>query len=102
LDLEEKRIWVIGLASIDRDRCLAWAEETPCIVCEEMCPLPEKAIVLDEVEIMDSMGHPVLLQQPSVLPDVCIGCGICEYKCPVQGEAAIRIFVESSEFGVYT
>ena len=21
----------------------------------------------------------------------CTGCGICEYKCPVEGEAAIRV-----------
>ena len=28
-----------------------------------------------------------------VLRERCIGCGICEYKCPVNGEAAIRVFV---------
>jgi NAD-dependent dihydropyrimidine dehydrogenase PreA subunit len=27
------------------------------------------------------------------LRERCIGCGICEYKCPVNGEAAIRVFV---------
>ena len=27
----------------------------------------------------------------------CIGCGICEYKCPVNGEAAIRIYVPGTE-----
>jgi ferredoxin len=96
LELEQKRLQVIGQASIDRNRCLAWAEDTPCIVCEEMCPLPEKAIVLDEVEVVNASGTPILLQQPSVLPDLCIGCGICEFKCPVQGEAAIRVFVEGT------
>ena len=54
LSLEEKRVQVMGKASVDRNRCLAWAEDTPCIVCEEMCPLPEKAIVLEEAEIWDS------------------------------------------------
>jgi polyferredoxin len=93
LSLEEKRVQVIGKASIDQDRCLAWAEDTPCIVCEEMCPLPEKAIVLEEAEVQGIDGYPILLQRPEVIPDRCIGCGICEYKCPVQGEAAIRIFV---------
>jgi Pyruvate/2-oxoacid:ferredoxin oxidoreductase delta subunit len=67
-----------------------------------MCPLPEKAIVLEEVEVVDGNGNLVFLQRPSVLPDVCIGCGICEYKCPVQGEAAIRVFVEGGDVGVYT
>jgi MauM/NapG family ferredoxin protein len=101
LSLEEKRIQVIGQATIDRNRCLAWAEDTPCIVCEEMCPLPEKAIVLEEVEVLDGRGQSVLLQQPKVLPDLCIGCGICEYKCPVQGEAAIRVYVEGADLGLY-
>ncbi|OGO15149.1 MAG: hypothetical protein A2Z14_18200, partial [Chloroflexi bacterium RBG_16_48_8] len=32
LSLEQKRVQVIGKASIDRNRCLAWAEDTPCIV----------------------------------------------------------------------
>ncbi|HHQ47476.1 MAG TPA: 4Fe-4S binding protein, partial [Acidobacteria bacterium] len=29
---------VIGTAFVDRGRCLPWAMDTPCIVCEEMCP----------------------------------------------------------------
>jgi NAD-dependent dihydropyrimidine dehydrogenase PreA subunit len=24
--------------------------------------------------------------------DLCIGCGICEYRCPVASEAAIRVY----------
>jgi ferredoxin len=26
-----------------------------------------------------------------VIHDLCIGCGMCEYKCPAIGEAAIRV-----------
>jgi NAD-dependent dihydropyrimidine dehydrogenase PreA subunit len=29
---------------------------------------------------------------PVVDRTLCIGCGICEYKCPVNGEAAIRVY----------
>ncbi len=85
LQLEMKRQSVIGLAILDRERCLAWAEDTPCIVCEEMCPLPEKAI---EFENPDDQG----VLKPVVLDHCCIGCGICEFKCPVEDEAAIRVF----------
>ncbi|HSJ57537.1 MAG TPA: 4Fe-4S binding protein, partial [Anaerolineae bacterium] len=44
LTLAEKQAMPIGLARIDRDRCLPWAYNTPCIVCEEACPIADKAI----------------------------------------------------------
>jgi ferredoxin len=39
LALEEKRKQVLGKAEINRDHCLPWHDNIPCIVCEEMCPL---------------------------------------------------------------
>ncbi len=39
------------------------------------------------------MASQVTVKLPHVVRERCIGCGICEYKCPVNGEAAIRIFV---------
>ncbi len=39
----------IGTAFIDRGRCLPWAMERPCIVCQENCPVSPKAIVTREV-----------------------------------------------------
>jgi len=93
LSLEQKRVQVIGQARIDHDRCLAWAQEEACIVCEEMCPLPEKAIVLEEVEVHPVAGDSFTVLRPKVLVERCIGCGICEYKCPVDGDAAIRVYI---------
>ncbi|MFZ0531599.1 MAG: 4Fe-4S binding protein [Anaerolineales bacterium] len=92
LGLEEKRQAVIGKASIDRDRCLPWASGVPCIVCEEMCPTPQKSIRLEEAQVVDSNGLTSTVQRPSVLRDVCIGCGICEHNCPLEGNAAIRVY----------
>jgi polyferredoxin len=37
----------------------------------------------------------ILLQQPYVDPERCIGCGICQHECPVQGKRAIRITAEN-------
>jgi polyferredoxin len=91
LALEEKRQVVIGTAEVNRDRCLPWAQATPCIVCEEMCPLPEKAIDLEEAPVTDAAGQPLTVQRPHVVAERCIGCGICEFKCPVVGTAAIRV-----------
>jgi polyferredoxin len=92
LPLEEKRQQIVGKASVNRDRCLPWASNTPCIVCEEMCPTPEKAIHLESVSVMNEAGETIELQRPYVLREVCIGCGICENHCPLEGEAGIRVY----------
>lgn len=91
LDLATKRETVIGLAAVDRGRCLPWAYNTPCIVCEEMCPRPEKAIQLEVVEVVNAAGETIVLQRPVVVRERCIGCGICENQCPVAAESAIRV-----------
>ncbi len=93
LSLEEKRQTVIGLAYVDRSRCIPWVDGRNCIVCEEMCPLPEKAILLEDAEMRDLVtGEMVVVRRPVVIHERCIGCGICENRCPVKGEAAIRVF----------
>ncbi|MBI2939620.1 MAG: 4Fe-4S binding protein [Chloroflexi bacterium] len=91
LSLEEKRQAVIGVAAIDRSRCIPWNEARDCIVCEEMCPLPAKAILLEDQTGTDALGNRVRVRLPRVVPERCIGCGICEHKCPLGGEAAIRV-----------
>ena len=92
LTLEQKRQAVIGTAIVNRNRCLPWASATPCIVCEEMCPTPEKSIRLEEVSVTNTAGEIVPLQRPYVLRELCIGCGICENHCPVEGDAAIQVY----------
>jgi len=39
----------MGTAFFDRNRCLPWAMDKPCIVCEENCPVSPKAIYTQEV-----------------------------------------------------
>jgi ferredoxin len=38
----------LGTAFVDRGRCLPWAMDTPCVVCQETCPVSPKAIYLRE------------------------------------------------------
>jgi MauM/NapG family ferredoxin protein len=98
LSLEQKRKQVIGIAVIDQNRCLPWADGISCIVCEEMCPLPDKAITLEIKEVVSPDGSISKLQLPRVHRKKCIGCGICENKCPVDGKAAIQVF-QRNHFG---
>jgi polyferredoxin/ferredoxin len=91
LPLEEKRKVRIGLATIDTARCLPYAFQTTCIVCEEHCPLPRKAIWFEEKQVVTRSGELRTVKQPHVAIDLCTGCGICETKCVVQDQPAIRV-----------
>jgi len=82
LSLIEKQHAKIGTAVIIRDRCLPWSQDRRCLICDEQCPY--NAIVFQH----DSQ-HKVGL--PLVNADRCNGCGQCEDKCPVLGEAAIIV-----------
>lgn len=39
----------LGTAFLDHGRCLPWAMDKPCIVCQENCPVSPKAIFVREV-----------------------------------------------------
>ena len=53
--------------------------------------MPDKAIQLEEVVVTDDVGIEIMLQQPYVLRDLCIGCGICEFHCPMEAQAAVQV-----------
>lgn len=91
LAVAEKRQVRIGCAWFDKNRCLPYAQGIPCLVCEEHCPTPDKAIRFRQAEVVDALGNKVSVQQPYVVEERCIGCGICERKCPLAGEAAVRV-----------
>ncbi len=81
----------IGTAFLDRGRCLPWAMATPCIVCEEWCPTSPKAIYLKEEKVSNREGKEVIVKRPYIDPELCTGCGACEYACPIVDKLAIYI-----------
>lgn len=58
----------MGLAVLDRDRCLSW-QGTVCRACWHACPFPNEAIKLD------------WRARPTVDAEACIGCGKCDHAC---------------------
>jgi MauM/NapG family ferredoxin protein len=91
LTLEEKQQAKIGVAYVDKNRCIPWDINSNCTVCEEHCPVSDKAIKLDGRVRTDENGESFELNRPYVIPELCTGCGICERVCPVPGLAAIRV-----------
>ncbi len=73
----------IGLAVIDRTRCQPWAGGERCVICLDACPSEYSAIELKRTGTGEF--------RPYVKEHLCTGCGICEYKCPMVGESAIRV-----------
>jgi polyferredoxin len=89
---ERKRREVIGKAVFDKNHCIPFAKRTDCIVCEEHCPIPQKAIRSEVVTERDFGGRSVTVKKPYVVEELCNGCGICENVCPLEGKAGIEVF----------
>jgi ferredoxin len=78
ISLPEDKI-KIGTARLDTAKCVAWKDNTKCLICNEVCP----------VQAIKGAGR----LRPYVVEDTCVGCGACQYNCPVK-EGAIVVFPE--------
>ena len=65
----------LGLAVLDTGRCLPY-HGVACDRCGSLCPVKGAILVVDG--------------KPSVVDDVCTGCGVCEHVCPTD-PASIRV-----------
>lgn len=81
LGKESKQTAQLGITQFLRELCIVYKDKTACGACAELCPT--KAV------------HMVPYEQGLTIPQVdatlCIGCGACEYACPVRPERAIYV-----------
>jgi len=83
LTRKEKKSTVIGTAFVQKSWCIAYAFERSCTLCHDICPV--NAIRMPRKYSYQGV------RKPFVEVDKCIGCGACEYICPVEGPKGIRV-----------
>jgi ferredoxin len=87
----------LGTAFFDRGRCLPWAMDKPCIVCEENCPVSPKAIYTQEwfntirdgiLTVKKASGNTIETVENN-LPLDKLADG--DYYCAIEGDARRKI-----------
>lgn len=94
----------ISTAFVDRGRCLPWAMNTPCIVCQENCPVSPKAIytrdvydpvrLFTEVRVSEATEDRIVLTG-AALPEGRFATG--DYFCRIPGQAPKRIVHQTAD-----
>jgi len=99
----------IGTAFIERGRCLPWAMDKPCIVCQENCPVSPKAIFTREhfaplriphsLRIREAAPAGIVLQEASLIPGQ-FETG--DFYCAVEGaeDSRLRRILKNSGDGI--
>jgi ferredoxin len=80
---ELSSVMKIGTATLDTNMCIPYAKKQPCLACWEICP------VVGAITIHGGQGKGKggSTRKPEFNPDVCVGCGACEYACPTSPKA---------------
>jgi prolyl oligopeptidase PreP (S9A serine peptidase family) len=80
-----------GLGTMDVAAASTCAAGFNCTVCAHQCPVPGGAIRLRKVATWSLDGRPATANQSGTDPDICNGCGVCEYVCPPLDDARIAL-----------
>ncbi len=86
LPIEEKKVARMGLAVVNETTCLPFAGSQECDLCVQECDAAGyHAIEFSQVGMdLDDQGQPIDgtgFLAPIVLPDRCVGCGLCQTRC---------------------
>lgn len=86
LSMDQKHMTQIGRVNFVHDICVVVTDNNNCGACAEHCPTQAVTMVPYEA------GGGLTI--PHINPDICVGCGGCEFICPVRPHRAI--FVEGN------
>lgn len=81
LPLADKRLTQVGIAQFRPELCIVPTQHTDCGACAEHCP----------TQAVRMVPYQDGLTIPALDPSLCIGCGGCEFICPVRPFQAIYI-----------
>ncbi len=82
LPLAQKRNIRMGTATVEHERCFAWARGQECMICADSCPY----------DAIRSDTRADGLRRPEVQTGLCRGCGKCQLNCPSGPDRkAIRV-----------
>jgi ferredoxin len=78
-----KRRVRIGQVHFIESNCVVVTDRSACGACAEHCPTRAVRMV--------PYAQDLALTLPELDPEVCVGCGACEYACPVRPHKAIYV-----------
>ncbi len=78
---KEKNTLQIGQVKFIKENCVVVTDGTNCGACSEHCPT-------QAVSMQPYKGD---LNIPTIINELCVGCGGCEYICPVRPYRAIYV-----------
>lgn len=81
LTVEQKITTQTGKVRFVENNCIVYTDKTSCGSCSEHCPT-------QAVTMVPYSGE---LTIPKINTDICVGCGACEYACPVTPYKAIIV-----------
>lgn len=92
LDIDTKQSVQIGTAVLVSSMCLNDRTGDSCTVCRDVCPASAIKLKADyNQEMVDVDGIRKHRVYPVIEDILCIGCGLCENKCPSSAAPAIHV-----------
>jgi ferredoxin len=81
LTIPDKKLEQIGQVVFIKEKCIVYTDNTACGSCSEHCP----------TQAVKMVPYQNGLTIPETDKEICIGCGACEFACPVKPYTSIFV-----------